>query len=87
VEKFKIFIKKSAQKEIRNLSKHDLKAILKKLKVLANNPRPFGCKKLSSKEWYRIRCARYRIIYIIEEDILTIFVLKVAHRKDVYRLN
>lgn len=53
---------------------------------LADNPRPFGVKKLEGfDDFYRIKKGNYRIIYTIEDDILTIEVLKVGNRKDVYK--
>lgn len=64
-----------------------MKAVLYKIEALSENPRPHDCKKLSSQEKYRIRCGNFRILYSIENDILTVFVVKVGHRKDVYRGN
>ena len=53
---------------------------------LADNPRPFGVKKLEGfDDFYRIKKGNYRIIYTIEDDILTVEVLKVGNRKDVYK--
>lgn len=52
---------------------------------LANDPRPFGCQKLSGQDDYRIRQGNYRIIYSIDEQEKIARILKIAHRKDVYR--
>jgi mRNA interferase RelE/StbE len=53
---------------------------------LANNPRPFGCKKLAgAKDAYRIRVGVYRIIYTIRDNVLIVEVVKIDNRKDVYR--
>ena len=53
---------------------------------LADNPRPFGVKKLEGfDDFYRIKKGNHRIIYTIEDDILTVEVLKVGNRKDVYK--
>lgn len=81
---YKIEIKKSAQKELKSLPSKELKKVIEKISSLAINPRPTGCKKLSGDEKYRIRVGNYRVLYSIEEDILTIFIVKVGHRKDVY---
>jgi mRNA interferase RelE/StbE len=83
--KYKIEIKKSAAKEIKKLPANDLKKVLKKIASLSGNPRPHDCLKLSADEKYRIRCGIYRILYEIRDEILLIIVVKVAHRKDVYR--
>ena len=85
--KYRVEIKKSAVKEIEHLPRKDMKVVLYKIEALSENPRPCDCKKLSSQEKYRIRCGNYRILYSIEDDILTVFVVKVGHRKDVYRGN
>ncbi len=84
MEKYKIEFKKSAYKELLTIPKKDLKRILKKISSLSENPRPDDCKKLSTLERYRIRQGNYRILYSIEKDKLTIFVVKVGHRKNIY---
>ncbi len=83
--KYKIEIKKSAVKELNKLPHNDLKKIIRKIHNLADNPRPPDCKKLTGEEKYRIRSGNYRILYLIEENILTIYVVKIGHRRDVYR--
>ena len=85
--RYRVEIKKSAVKEIEHLPRKDMKAVLDKIEALSENPRPHDCKKLSSQDKYRIRCGNYRILYSIEDDILIVFVVKVGHRKDVYRAN
>jgi len=82
--KYKIEIKRSAVKEIKKLPSTDLGKILTKISLLAENPRPKGCVKLSADEKYRIRVGVYRILYEIKDNLLEIIVIKVAHRKDVY---
>ena len=82
---YKIQVKKSAQKEIANLQNKDLQKIIKKIESLTKNPRPLGVKKLSAEEKYRLRVGDFRILYTIEDDILLIYVVKVGHRKDVYK--
>ena len=83
--KYKIEIKRSAVKEISKLPTKELKRILKKIKLLADNPRPFGAIKLSGDEKFRIRIGNYRILYQIFDEKLIVFVVKVAHRKEVYK--
>lgn len=83
--KYKIQIKTSAVKELNKLPKKDLKKVVVKIQALSENPRPPGCEKLSADEKYRIRHGNYRIIYSIEDDILIVFVVKIGHRKDIYK--
>jgi mRNA interferase RelE/StbE len=82
---FKIFFKESVWKDFKKISKKDLAKILNKIKGLGNEPRPFGCEKLTGDERYRIRQGRYRIVYSVQDKELTVWVVKVGHRKDVYR--
>ena len=70
MEKYKIIVKKSVAKDLRPLSKKDVAVILKCIESLKEEPRPFGCEKLSGQERYRIRKGVYRIIYEIQDDVL-----------------
>ena len=86
MESYKIVISKSAEKEISKLSVKEILKIRETILNLADNPRPFGVKKLEGfDDFYRIKKGNYRIIYTIEDDILTVEVLKVGNRKDVYK--
>ncbi|MFH1195608.1 MAG: type II toxin-antitoxin system RelE/ParE family toxin [bacterium] len=82
---YSIEIKKSAAKEIQNLPSTEIKTILSKIEQLSENPRPYNSLKLSDEEKYRIRVGRYRILYHISDEQLLVTVVKVAHRKDVYK--
>jgi len=82
---YKIFFKKSVKKDISTLPQKDLKRILQKIESLMDDPRPVGCEKLSGQEKYRLRQGTYRIIYSIQDNELTVWVVKVGHRKEVYR--
>jgi mRNA interferase RelE/StbE len=82
---YKIFFKKSVQKDFDAIPKKDLKKILNRIETLTEDPRPPGCEKLSGQQRYRLRQGRYRILYSIQDDELTVWVVKVGHRKDIYR--
>jgi len=82
---YKVFFKKSVHKDLEPIPKKDLKRILNRINALSDDPRPPGCEKLTGSERYRLRQGRYRILYSIQDDELTIWVVKVGHRKDVYR--
>lgn len=82
---YNIQIKKSAQKEIKALPATDRQRIITKIQSLANNPRGPDSKKLSAHEYYRVRVGVYRILYEICDDVLLIMIVRVAHRKEVYR--
>ena len=83
---YRIEIKRSAAKEIRAISrKKDRQRVVERIETLADDPRPPGCTKLTGREAYRIRQGAYRIVYTIEDAILLVEVVKVGHRRDVYR--
>ena len=84
--KYTLFYKPSAAKELLHLPAKDAFRVRAAINNLSNNPRPSGCKKLEgSFNEYRIRVGRYRVIYTIADDILTVVVVKIAHRKEAYR--
>jgi len=82
---YKVFFKKSVEKDFRVIPKKDLKKILGRIETLAEDPRPPGCEKLTGQHRYRLRQGRYRILYSIQDDELTVWVVKVGHRKEIYR--
>jgi len=82
---YKIYFKKSVEKDFHIIPKKDLRKIILRIEELAKDPRPPGHEKLTAQDRYRIRQGRYRIIYSIQDKDLTIWVVKVGHRKDIYR--
>ena len=82
---YKVYFKESVEKDFIAIPKKDLKRILQRIKMLEDNPRPLGCEKLTGRERYRVLQGRYRIVYSIQDDELTVWIVKVGHRKDVYR--
>jgi len=87
VASYRVLIKASAAKEIEAVDpKKDRQRIVAAIRSLADDPRPAGCEKLAGEDdRYRIRVGRYRIIYSIGDDELLVFVVRIGHRKDVYR--
>lgn len=83
---YRIEIKRSATKEIQAISrKKERQQVVARIAALATDPRPPGCTKLSGQEAYRIRQGKYRIVYTVEDEVLVVEVVKVGHRRDVYR--
>jgi mRNA interferase RelE/StbE len=82
---YELVFKKSVAKDLRAFPNQDVKRIMQRIRTLADDPRPAGCEKLSGQERYRVRQGVYRIVYEIEDDKLTVLVVKVGHRRDVYR--
>ena len=84
---YTITINPSALKELSKLPKVTIKKAEKAIDSLANNPRPIGVKKLkdTKEDLYRVRVGDYRIIYSIEDEIKIIDILRIGHRKDIYK--
>ena len=82
---YKIVFKQSVAKDLRAIPNKDVQRILKRIKELIDNPRPPGAEKLTGAEKYRLRQERYRILYTIEDKIVTVAIVKIGHRRDVYR--
>ena len=86
MSKYAIEVSATAEKQLRKLDSTALGRIVKSIKELASDPRPRGCRKLHGYEGvYRIRTGNFRMIYSIEDQKLLIIILKVGHRKTIYR--
>ena len=82
---YSLFIKPSAAKELEAAPKRDRERIIRRIQSLAGDPRPIGREKLSGEEKYRVRQGLYRILYTIKDQDLVVCVVKVGHRREVYR--
>ena len=84
---YEVGFKPSALKEIRKLDANTQKVIVSEIELLVDNPRPDGCKKLKGeRNLYRIRVlGNYRVVYEILDRKLIVTVVKVGHRRDVYK--
>ena len=81
---YQVVIEKQVQKQLSKISTRDYNNVVEAMKDLANNPRPHGYKKLKGRPGYRIRIGDYRIMYNINDNILTVFVLAIGNRRNVY---
>lgn len=72
-------------KDLRSIPNHDVARILQRIDALQEDPRPVGSEKLSGQERYRVRQGVYRIVYEVIDDQLVVTVVKIGHRKDVYK--
>jgi len=82
---YRVLIKASAEKEIRLLPKGVRRRVVQKIAALSLLPRPPGCEKLSGRSAYRVRVGSYRIVYSVVDSQLIVEVVRVAHRREVYR--
>ena len=83
--RYRLVFKKSVAKDLRDIPKKDVTRILKRLDSITEDPRGSGCERLSGQDRYRIRQGVYRIIYEIQDDVLIVTVVRVGHRREVYR--
>ncbi len=82
---YKVFFRESVEKDLRGIPKKDLRKILHHIKLLSDDPRPPGHEKLTGQERYRVRQVQYRIVYSIQDKEVTVRIVEVGQRKDVYR--
>lgn len=84
--RYRVEVRRSAAKEIEAIGqKRDREHVIRRIASLADDPRPPGHTKLTGREAYRVRQGTYRILYTIADDVLVVEVVKVGHRRDVYR--
>lgn len=82
---YRLLVKPSAAKELEVVPRKDRRRLAMRMRDLAEQPRPPGTEKLSGHDLYRIRQGNYRILYEIVDHDLTVTVIKIGHRRDVYR--
>ncbi len=83
---YRIEVSATAERQLKKLRRDDQVRVVRAVQNLAGDPRPLGCRKLQGHaDVYRIRVGRYRVLYSIDGRRIIVSVLKIAHRKDVYR--
>jgi len=86
MERYEVRIKPSAVKEIERVTtKADRRRVVNRIRRLAEDPRPPGCEKLTGRDRYRVRQGWYRVVYTVDDAARSVVVVKVGHRRDVYR--
>ena len=83
--KYSVMVRPSAVRELDAIPKKFAQQIARRLQALTEIPRPAGCEKLSGQDRYRVRQGTYRIIYGVDDVAKVVDVVKIAHRKEVYR--
>lgn len=82
---YSVLIKRDAEKELRGLPRPDLRRVTARIAALGSDPRPPGAHKLSTLERYRIRQGDWRVLYEVDDQVRTVTVVKIGHRREVYR--
>ena len=83
--KYKVEITRKAQKALAKIPQSDFKRVTDAIRKLAQDPRPPGCKQLTGRNAWRIRAGDYRVLYEVRDAQLVVIVVRVGHRRDVYR--
>lgn len=84
--RYELKVKPSVARDLRAIPRADVQRILARIESLRDDPRPpGGAEKLSAQERYRVRQGNYRILYTVADVELIVEVVKVGHRRDVYR--
>ena len=84
--RYSLEIRRSASREIEDLpTKKDRRLVVDRISKLADDPRPPGSEKLGGDDRYRVRQGLYRIVYEIEDAAQLVRIVKVGHRREVYR--
>ena len=83
---YKVEISRNVRKkDLPSIPRLDVIKIVKRIEKLAEDPFPENATRLKGREEWRIRQGDYRILYIVEQDVVTVFVVKVGHRREIYR--
>ncbi len=81
-----IYLEQVAERDLKRLSAEDFHRIISRIKALAKNPRPSGCRKITGSESdWRLRIGEYRVIYEIDDKAKAVRVMGVKHRREAYR--
>jgi len=80
-----LFIEKAAQKSLAEIPQPHQDQIISSIEQLAKAPRPRGVRKLTGRDAWRIRVGDYRVLYEIDDDRLVILIVRVGHRREIYR--
>jgi mRNA interferase RelE/StbE len=82
---YRVDLRRPAQKSLDKLPKPDFQAVIEAIKGLAQTPRPRGIEKVKSTGLWRIRQGDYRIIYAIDDNEHIVTIVRVGHRREIYR--
>ncbi|HDH57210.1 MAG TPA: type II toxin-antitoxin system RelE/ParE family toxin [Bacteroidetes bacterium] len=83
---YRIEVKSQAEKALTRIPNPHRRRIAKAIDALARCPRPSGCVKLAgADDAYRLRIGDYRIVYEIADKVLIVYIIRIGHRKDIYR--
>ena len=83
--RYRLRLARSAEKDLRHLTRSDRQRVGAAIRALADEPRPQGCQKLVGGGGYRVRVGVYRITYDVDDGVGEVTIYRLLHRKDAYR--
>lgn len=83
--RYELRFKPSVAKDLRDIPRADIQRILARIEAVRDDPRPPGSEKLSAQERYRLRQGNYRILYTVADAEAVVEIVKIGHRREVYR--
>ena len=85
MDTYSLQIEDRAARELRDLPKQDAERVVRRIHALTQDPRPPGVMKLSGADGYRIRQGDWRVVYLLDDDAKRVDIVKIGHRREVYR--
>ena len=82
---YDVYFTSAALRQMRKIDSRQRKRVLQGVRGLAADPRPPGAKALQGRSGYRIRVGDYRVLYTVDDGVVEVWVVRVGHRRDVYR--
>ena len=82
---YSVVVKRSGERELRAVAKRHLGRVVARIRGLAEDPRPPGSEKLSGQDRYRLRQGDYRVVYAVDDAQRSVEIVKIGHRREVYR--
>ncbi len=84
---YRIEVTPRAQKDLKALPVRERHRVAERIDALKTDPRPEGCKKLKGREdFYRIRVGAYRVVYLVQDEVLLILIVRIGDRKEIYEI-
>jgi mRNA interferase RelE/StbE len=84
-DSYQVIFQPAVQRDLKSISRDDVNRILRRTEALAHNPRPAGSLKVGDPSMYRVRQGDYRIIYQVDDAQRVVLILRIGHRREVYR--
>jgi len=82
---YRVELRRRSQRALDRLPKYDFEAVVQAIEELARTPRPRGVEKIKDSDLWRVRQGDYRVVYAINDDQRLVTVVRIGHRREIYR--